>query len=170
MAPPEPLVLGEKITAIPEDPKKHIKSGLYISAKDAYAMWQSDQASIKVLDCRTPEEYAFVGHAPMAINVPIKFTEYKWDPKKQEYQMSKNPEFLTEVKKRFQLTDTILVMCRSGHRRAESCNALIQAGYKKIYNIVDGFEGDKEKTKIVQILASVPSMAGKTPACRGHMT
>lgn len=39
--------------------------------------------------------------------------------------------------------DTILVMCRSGGRSAMAVNALAKAGFTKVHNIIDGFEGDK---------------------------
>ena len=132
--------------AAPELPKdKQTTLGLYVTAKGAYDMWQKDQQKIKIIDCRTPEEYAFVGHAPMAANVPSKFMTYAWDEKKKEYAMKVNPTFVKEVQKRFAKDDTILVMCRSGQRSAPSVDLLAKAGFTKVYNIVDGFEGDKVK-------------------------
>ena len=38
--------------------------------------------------------------------------------------------------------DTILAMCRSGGRSAIAANMLAKAGFTKVYNIVDGMEGD----------------------------
>ena len=132
--------------APPEIPKdKQTTLGLYVTAKEAYDMWQKDQQKIKIIDCRTPEEYAFVGHAPMAANVPSKFMTYAWDEKKKEYVMKANPNFVKEVQKRFAKDDTILVMCRSGQRSAPSVDLLAKAGFTKVYNITDGFEGDKVK-------------------------
>lgn len=123
--------------------KKQTELGLYVTAKEAYAMWQKEQDKIKILDCRTPEEYMFVGHAPMAVNLPGNFPAYKWDPEKKEYTLPENPKFVALVKKQYQPTDTILVMCRSGERSAKCINRLAKAGFKTVYNIVDGFEGDK---------------------------
>jgi rhodanese-related sulfurtransferase len=137
----------EKKPGLPEDPKKHTTPGLYVTAKEAYAMWNKDQDKIKILDCRTPEEYALVGHAPMAINIPFQFMAYRWNPKKKEYAMKDNPRFIQQAKKAFQPTDTILVMCRSGHRSAKTVDKLTKAGFKNVYNISDGFEGDKVKDK-----------------------
>jgi rhodanese-related sulfurtransferase len=37
----------------------------------------------------------------------------------------------------------LLLMCRSGNRSASAVNLLAKAGYKNVYNIYDGFEGDK---------------------------
>jgi rhodanese-related sulfurtransferase len=137
----------EKIPGILEDKKKHTTVGLYVTAKEAYDMWQKDQDKVKVLDCRTPEEYAFVGHAPMAVNIPKQFMAYRWNPEKKDYLMKDNPKFVQQVKKAFKPIDTILVMCRSGHRSAASVEKLAKAGFKNVYNIHDGFEGDNVKDK-----------------------
>ena len=40
-------------------------------------------------------------------------------------------------------TDTLLLTCRSGGRSALAVNALAKAGFTHVYNIIDGFEGDK---------------------------
>ena len=88
-----------------------------------------------------------MGHAPMAHNVPSKFMKYRWDAKHKNYVMQDNPRFIRQVKKIFKPGDTILIMCRSGGRSAQSVNKLAKYGYKKVYNIIDGFEGDKIKDK-----------------------
>jgi rhodanese-related sulfurtransferase len=135
--------LEKKPAEIPK--KKQTTLGLYVTAKKAYAMWQKDPNKIKILDVRTPQEYEFVGHAPMAVNIPYEFMTYKWNPKKKSYAMKVNRKFVREVKKKFKRADTILVMCRSGSRSAMAVNRLAKAGYKHVYNIVDGFEGDMIK-------------------------
>ncbi|MDO9533069.1 MAG: rhodanese-like domain-containing protein [Deltaproteobacteria bacterium] len=132
--------------AAPEIPKdKQTTPGLYVTSKEAYDLWQKDQQKVKIIDCRTPEEYAFVGHAPMAVNIPSKFMTYDWDAKKKEYAMKVNPNFVKEIQKRFAKDDIILVTCRSGQRSAASVNLLAKAGFTKVYSIIDGFEGDKVK-------------------------
>ncbi|MBM4284085.1 MAG: sulfurtransferase [Deltaproteobacteria bacterium] len=137
----------EKKPGVPEDPKKHTSLGLYATAREAYDMWQKDKDKIKILDCRTPEEYAFVGHAPMAVNIPSQFMTYRWNPEKKDYVMKDNAKFVEQVKKVFKPTDTVLIMCRSGHRSAASVERLAKAGFKNLYNIHDGFEGDKVRDK-----------------------
>ena len=42
---------------------------------------------------------------------------------------------------------SILIMCRSGSRAAVAVNRLAEKGFKDVYNITDGFEGDKVKDK-----------------------
>lgn len=98
---------------------------------------------MKIVDCRLPEEYAFVGHAPMTYNIPSKRWTGKWDPEKKDYILEDNPDFEVIAKKKFKPDDIIPVMCRSGHRSSASVNRLAQAGFTNVYNITDGFEGDK---------------------------
>jgi rhodanese-related sulfurtransferase len=40
-------------------------------------------------------------------------------------------------------TDTLLVMCATGGRGAMAVNLLAQAGFVNVYNLVNGFEGDR---------------------------
>ncbi len=117
--------------------------GLYVTAREAYDMWQSDPEQIKVLDVRTFEEYVLVGHAEMASNVPLAFPTYHWEANKGNYSVVVNSDFISHVLERFNPDDTILVMCRSGGRSAKAVNALAKAGFTKVHNIIDGFEGDK---------------------------
>ena len=128
-------------TTLPK--KKQTDLGLYVTAKEAFTKWHNDPDKIKVLDVRTPGEYIFVGHAPMATNIPIKFLKTEVDLKKMKPVMPLNKKFIDEVKEKYQQTDTIMIMCRSGARSAEAVNMLAKAGFKNIYNIIDGFEGDK---------------------------
>ena len=128
-------VLEEKLTSL----------GLYVTALEAYEMWKIDPERVKVLDVRTFEEYVLIGHAEMAVNVPLAFPTYNWDANKGNYSVVPNADFIAHVKKRFTTDETILVMCRSGGRSAMAINALAEAGFTKVHNIIDGFEGDKVK-------------------------
>ena len=59
-------------------------------------MWQADPG-LKILDVRTPEEFVFVGHAPMATNIPFALQTYEWDPEKGSLRWELNPEFVAAV-------------------------------------------------------------------------
>ena len=132
--------------ALPELPKaKQTELGLYLTASEAYVKWQADPDNVTILDVRTTEEYIFVGHAPMARNVPLVSQTYDWDENKQYFSMKPNPDFITQLKDFANPPDTILVMCRSGGRSAMAVNLLAQAGFKNVYNITDGMEGDAVK-------------------------
>ena len=115
--------------------------GLYVTAKEAYSMWQADPGRVTILDVRTPEEWVFVGHAPMAVNVPVAFMAYVWDEEKHGYPWELNPDFVQLVQARFAPQDTLLVSCRSGGRSAIAINTLAAAGFRNAYNILDGMEG-----------------------------
>ena len=125
---------------VPE--KKQTSLGLYVTAKEAYEMWKADPTGVNVIDVRTPEEYVFVGHAEMARNIPLAFMEYQWDVDKDEPVVAPNSDFVARVKELFAPGDTLLMICRSGGRSAWSVNALAQAGFTNVYNVIDGTEGD----------------------------
>ena len=65
--------------------------GLYVTAKEAYDMWQADPEGVKILDVRTPEEWVNVGHPPMATLVPFAFMAYVWDDAKQGLRLVDEP-------------------------------------------------------------------------------
>ncbi|HLA83536.1 MAG TPA: rhodanese-like domain-containing protein, partial [Thermoguttaceae bacterium] len=135
-----PVLAEPRSEDVPE--KKRTKLGLYVTSKEAYRMWRANPLKTVLLDVRIPAEYVFVGHAPMAYNVPYQFWRADVFPADGEPVMEPNPEFLQRVKVIVGPDETILVMCRCGTRSAKACNALAAAGYKKVYCIVDGFEGD----------------------------
>jgi rhodanese-related sulfurtransferase len=126
----------------PSDTKKHTSLNKYLTAKEAYDQWKASPDKIKIIDCRIVEEYAFVGHAPMAHNIPSKLWTGKWDAEKKQYDMPDNPDFETQIKAKFKTDDMIAIMCRSGHRSAASVERLAKIGFTNVYNISDGFEGD----------------------------
>jgi len=41
--------------------------------------------------------------------------------------------------------DPVFLICRSGSRSAGAVNALHEAGFTRAYNVVDGFEGGRNK-------------------------
>ena len=130
--------------AAAELPKgKQTVLGLYVTAAEAYAMWKATPDKVKIIDVRTPEEFAFVGHPEMAVNIPLAFVTYERKGGKVTYGPEFNRDFVAEVKGVASPGDTLLLTCRSGGRSAMAVNALAAAGFKKAYNIVDGVEGDK---------------------------
>jgi rhodanese-related sulfurtransferase len=135
--------------AAPEIPASNKTSlGLYAMPDEAYDMWKADPDRVKFLDVRTFEEYVFGGHVEMAKNVPLVFPRY--DPEGPSMpgrppgcSGELNPDFVAKVKEAFAPDDTILVMCATGGRGAMGVNMLAQAGFTHVYNIVNGFEGDR---------------------------
>jgi rhodanese-related sulfurtransferase len=129
-------------TPAPKDERKHTTLGKYATSFEAYEMWKANPTKVKIIDCRFAAEYAYVGHAPMAFNIPSMLWTGKWNPEKKDYALEPNTEFEAQVKQKASVDDVILIMCRSGHRSSASVNRLAKAGFTNVYNIVDGFEGD----------------------------
>ena len=126
-------------------PQNQTVLGLYVTAREAFEMWQADQSKIKILDVRTPEEYVFVGHPAMAHNIPFQLFNYKMAVLNKGPLMTPNPNFIAEVGQKFKPSDTILVICRSGNRSAAAVNAMAAAGFETAYSVTEGFEGDRVK-------------------------
>ncbi|WP_319244673.1 rhodanese-like domain-containing protein [uncultured Propionivibrio sp.] len=86
-----------------------------------------------LVDIRTAEELTLVGSVPEAVNIQWRLYD-GW---------ALNPRFLRDVKNRFVTTDLILLLCRSGVRSREAGEFLAEAGYRNCFNVLEGFEGDK---------------------------
>ena len=121
---------------------KQTALGLYLTAREAYEKWKADPDKVKVIDVRTPEEYLFVGHPTMAWKIPVAVQIYEWDPEKKNFPMMPLVDFVSRCSEVASPDDTLMLMCRSGGRSAIGVNLLAQAGFKHVYNIVDGMEGD----------------------------
>ena len=122
--------------------EKQTTLGLYVTSKEAYDLWKNSPENVKILDVRTFDEYIYVGHAPMAWNIPAFLQTTQWDAEKQYFTYKMSPDFVNQIKDVFEPNDTILVTCRSGGRSALAANFMAKLGYKNVYNITDGFEGD----------------------------
>lgn len=132
--------------------KKQTAAGLYLTAEEAHAYMQKHGDKTLFIDVRGPTEVNAVGMAANAdANVPFKTVDTKrWNTKKKQFSVKSNPDFVKGVEKRLAakgLTkdDAVIVMCRSGPRSAKAANVLVKAGFTKVYNVIDGFEGDKVK-------------------------
>ena len=132
---------SESDYAVPEGCRT--KLGLYVTPTEAYVRWADDNEHVKVLDVRTPEEYAFVGHAEMAMNIPFVMHTYEWEPEKGRVAIEGNPRFIPDVTSWADPADTILVMCRSGGRAALAVDILADVGYGNVFNILEGLEGER---------------------------
>ena len=148
----EGSIPGEGQHKVPE--AKQTSLGLYVTAREAYEMWKANPEKVKVLDVRMVEEYVFLGHAEGAVNIPVAFPKYQWHADKRKYGFEMNPDFIDHVKEVFKTDDTIVAMCRSGGRSAFAINMLAKAGFTCIYNIIDGFEGDRSTIPKASITAS----------------
>jgi len=88
-----------------------------------------------LVDCRSEMEYLFVGHPAGALHVSWNDGP-DWDV---------NPHFVGQVKKVAGTNHAhrpIVLICRSGNRSMEAGEALEQAGFTEVYNVLHGFEGE----------------------------
>ena len=103
---------------------------------------QQDNAVL--VDVRSTMEYSFVGHPLAALHIPLKEPP-SWDIQ---------PGFVEKVRASLvacmpgnnQLNDVpVLMLCRSGQRSELAGEMLIKAGFTNVYNVLEGFEGDKDE-------------------------
>lgn len=106
-----------------------------LSSKEAYSMLK--KPSTYLIDVRTIAEYVFVGHPEMAYNIPFMF----WNEREQK--MKTNEKFLEDLKSHFSPEDTLIFLCRSGGRSMKAAKLAKKHGFKHLFNLKYGFEGDK---------------------------
>lgn len=88
----------------------------------------------RMVDVRTRPEWELVGHVPGSVLV-------EW----QTYPAgARNTQFLAELADAVDQEDTVLFLCRSGQRSHHAAAAAAAAGYARAYNILEGFEGDRD--------------------------
>jgi len=92
------------------------------------------QAGAKLVDVRTKPELQYVGKVPGSVAV-----EWQTYPGNRE-----NPEFLAELSTAVPKDQPVMFLCRSGARSHAAAEAATRAGWKEAYNILEGFEGDKD--------------------------
>ncbi len=102
-----------------------------------------------LIDVRTRAEYQFVGHPFKAYLFPYMFMTDNFVKKDDSYGYQLEPKkksFVGEISKVFKKADNLLIMSRDGTRSPRAAKALIGAGFKNIFNVVDGFEGSEFPT------------------------
>jgi len=108
----------------------------HLKPKEAYEFLKTRPDAL-LIDVRSEIEFLFVGHPVGALHVSWNDGP-DWDI---------NPHFVGEVKKFAGHVSErpVVLICRSGNRSAVAGDALIQAGFKNVYNIEHGFEGDLDE-------------------------
>ena len=110
-----------------------------VTPQEAFKILTEDSTAVLV-DVRSKVEFDYVGHPVNAIHVPWKeFPNWK-----------KNPNFVQHFQAAIGEASPsddarpILTICRSGGRSLAAARVLVEAGYKRLYNVEEGFEGDKD--------------------------
>jgi rhodanese-related sulfurtransferase len=148
-----PAVPALAIDAAQVPQHKQTKPGLYVDAREAYALKQQLGEKAMFIDIRTRGEVSYTGVASvMDAHVPLLEhpANAAWDEKAGRFRLEFNNDFDAEVARRMAAkglgkNDTVILMCRSGDRSSKAVNLLAELGYTKVYSVIDGFEGDVAK-------------------------
>ncbi len=108
----------------------------HLTPREAHEFLQQNPDAL-LIDVRSEIEFLFVGHPVNAIHVSWNDGP-DWDI---------NPHFVGEVKRLAGHGGErpIVLICRSGNRSVSAGEALIEAGFHKVYNVLHGFEGDLDE-------------------------
>lgn len=101
-----------------------------VTPDEAWKLFVNGQAHL--VDVRAAEERKFVGHVPNTFHIA-----WQTGPA-----LIKNPRFLRELEQKLSKDAVILLLCRSGKRSAAAAEAATNAGFKYVFNVLEGFEGD----------------------------
>ena len=96
----------------------------------AYALFSAGEAQL--VDVRTAEERKFVGHVPGSLHVA-------WAS---GTSLTRNPRFVRELEAKVGKDATLLLLCRSGKRSDLAAEAAAKAGFTRVFNVLEGFEGE----------------------------
>jgi len=111
-----------------------------LSPNQAYQLLQDDPRAV-LIDIRSNMEFLFVGHPKGAVHVPW-IDEPDWEI---------NPHFVIEVRQLMLggvVCDSdegcapVILICRSGKRSLDAGKVLLDAGFKQVFHVDEGFEGE----------------------------
>jgi rhodanese-related sulfurtransferase len=92
------------------------------------------QSGVRLVDVRTRPEVLYVGRIPGSVSL-----EWQTYPGNQP-----NPAFLEELEDAVAKDEPVMFLCRSGARSHAAAEAATRAGWRECYNVLEGFEGDKD--------------------------
>ena len=101
--------------------------------REAHEIWQQAPGA-KLVDVRTRSEWDYVGRIPAAVEIEL--LTYPGN--------RLNPSFLAELTQQVDKEALTMFICRSGGRSHHAAVFAVQAGYTECYNVLEGFEGDKD--------------------------
>lgn len=105
-----------------------------LTPSEAFAVWQGTPGA-QLVDVRTRAELDWVGRVPGAVHI-----EWNGYPG-----AVRNPRFAEELALAVEKSaGAVLFICRSGNRSHHAAALAAQLGYGEAYNVLEGFEGDKD--------------------------
>lgn len=104
-----------------------------MTPREAHQLFEEGLATI--VDVRTRPEWEFVGHVEGA---PL----LEW----RAYGATEpDPRFVEKLAARFPKDAPLLLLCRSGVRSHHAATAAARAGFTRVFNVLEGFEGDQDE-------------------------
>lgn len=115
-----------------------------ITCKETWQLMQENSSAV-LIDVRSNMEFLFIGHPVGSVHLAW-IDEPEWEP---------NPNFARDVRELMLgkvICDhdsgecpPILLICRSGRRSLVAGEKLLEAGFRNIYNVKEGFEGPRDE-------------------------
>jgi rhodanese-related sulfurtransferase len=104
-----------------------------LTPAEAFEVWRNVPGA-KLVDVRTRAEWDYVGRIPGAVQIEL--LTYPGN--------RPNAEFMAELEDQADKSAPVLFICRSGGRSHNAAMLARQAGYAAAYNVLEGFEGDRD--------------------------
>ncbi|MDP1671812.1 MAG: rhodanese-like domain-containing protein [Burkholderiales bacterium] len=104
-----------------------------LTPAEAFQIWKS-QPGAQLVDVRTRAEWDWVGRIPGAVEIEL--LSYPGN--------QPNPAFMQQLGQKTDPATPVLFLCRSGGRSHNAAMLALQAGYGEVYNVLEGFEGDRD--------------------------
>jgi rhodanese-related sulfurtransferase len=137
-----PVEVEEELVALPEAleqarAKAAESNWTYAGGVAPPVAWELVRGGQAVLvDVRSGEERKFVGHVPDSLHVA-------WAT---GTALTRNPRFVRELEAKLAKDGgkdaVVLLLCRSGKRSALAAEAAAKAGFTRVFNVLEGFEGE----------------------------
>ncbi len=111
-----------------------------VTPRETWEILENDAGAV-LIDVRTDAEFQYVGVPDLAtLSKETKFVPWLQFPDNKA-----NPNFFMELAVAAPDRDVpVLLICRSGVRTRAAAAAATNAGYNLCYNVLEGFEGDRD--------------------------
>lgn len=100
-----------------------------------------------LIDVRTTVEFLYVGHPAQALHVPWQEAP-GWEVDREAFVTQVRAALRERSGAKIAPEDLpAMTICRSGKRSLAAAQAMQEAGFKEVYNVAEGFEGDLDGRK-----------------------
>jgi rhodanese-related sulfurtransferase len=108
-----------------------------VTPQEAYALLSANP-NVKLIDVRTNAERDWVGRVavPEVQHAAVQWNLYPGG--------TPNPEFVAQLAQVASKDNVLLFLCRSGVRSRHAAKRATEEGYQRSFDILEGFEGDKD--------------------------